>query len=164
MKTKCDRIAALIACKDNTFNESDRGWLGNVPEERLTALETATVATESVLAAAAESALKAAAAKPVTFDELLATAPADVQALIQNGLKTAAENKAALVATIKANSRNRYTDAQLDAKPVDELEILADLATDRDFSGAGVPRALSTKPVEPATIPDGYAAALAAKK
>jgi hypothetical protein len=85
--------------------------------------------------------------------------------MLRTGVATAEARKTALVASIKTAESNVFTDEQLAAKPVAELEALAKLAgvfETADYSGMGLPRALTTNDEKPA--PSGYDAAIAARR
>jgi hypothetical protein len=160
---KTERIAALAA--KLKINSSA---LETLSDEQLTALETATpveaastaapapappatpapsVSASQPASSAAQSAPSlAAASQPVTFQQVLASADANTRAMIQRGLATLQREKDGLIAKIKACATNKFTDAQLSAKDVDELEAIAALAagqvtdTEVSFAGQGQPR------------------------
>lgn len=81
---------------------------------------------------------EAAKSKPKTMQEFLASAPAEVRESIEDGLKLHQEKKDALIAGLKANKRNAFSDEELRAKKMDELVKLSRLAeVETDFSGRG---------------------------
>jgi Uncharacterized protein conserved in bacteria (DUF2213) len=66
--------------------------------------------------------------KPITINEFVAAAPAEMQDVLRNSLRLHEDQKAKLVATITANKQCGYTKAELEGKPMEELEKLARLA------------------------------------
>lgn len=66
--------------------------------------------------------------KADTLEELISNATLEIQEMINDGVKMVKEKKASLIASIKANKRNKFTDAQLIAKSPDELEMIEGLA------------------------------------
>lgn len=98
---------------------------------------------------------KAAEAHTPTFDELLAAADSDTQAAIKAATASAKAKKDAAIKSLKSNPKNKFTDAQLQAMPVDQLENLVALTGGeiRDFSGASTSRTDSDKK-EVAPAPD----------
>ncbi len=194
MKTKTERVAALIAASDNLFSAADQKALETAPEEMLTTLETKfKAASDAKLKAASDkktvddaAALKAAEDKKTadqkalestikaattfaTVEDYIKAAPAAMQPVLREGIRVAAARKDAVIATIKASARNKFTDEQLAAKDITELETLAELAgadlSTVDFSGQGLPRALSGGADDSiANPPNGYELAIKARK
>lgn len=68
--------------------------------------------------------------RALTVNEYIARAPRGIREVLNSGLRTLAAQRNASIDIILANERNRFTKAQLLEKPVEELEALADLATD----------------------------------
>lgn len=101
-------------------------------------------AQPKVVSDAVASAIKTNAGKaPKTLDEFLADAPPAFAAQVRAGIKANEDAKTQLITAIKSNKRNKFTDVQLQAKEVDELTTLAELAqVVVDFSprGGGAPK------------------------
>ena len=77
--------------------------------------------------------------KANSAEEFIKSAPTEFQDVLRSGLKTHNAQKAALVAGLKGNARCKFSEQQLNAKDLDELKALAELAhVEVDFSaGAG---------------------------
>ena len=67
----------------------------------------------------------------VTENEYLSRLPNRVRSVVLNALKFEHQQKANLVGTITANSRNRFSERYLMRMGIDELQALADLAAPR---------------------------------
>lgn len=66
--------------------------------------------------------------KPKTAEEYISEAPPEVKELLSNSLRLHNAKKAALVKALIANSRNKFSQAQLNSKSMEELEMLTELA------------------------------------
>jgi hypothetical protein len=66
-----------------------------------------------------------------TEAEWMAKAPPSIQSAVRNAMQIERNEKAGLIQKITANSRNKFTQEQLVAKPLDELRLLAELATEQ---------------------------------
>jgi hypothetical protein len=90
---------------------------------------TAPAATppEPTVAAAA-----AAAASPtvLSVEEYIAQAPAGIREMMSSSMRLFQQRKDTLIAAIKANQRNKFSDERLATFSVEDLEVLADLAFD----------------------------------
>jgi hypothetical protein len=74
--------------------------------------------------------------KPKTPDEFIANAPDEMKEVLSAGLKMHRDKKDKLVKALLANKRNKFTEEQLKAKSMDELEALVELAAvEVDYSG-----------------------------
>jgi hypothetical protein len=71
-----------------------------------------------------------AAAVPLTVEQYIEAAPAPVRNFLNRALSREEERKTSLITSIRANSRNRFSEDQLKAKDLDELEALAALAVE----------------------------------
>lgn len=67
--------------------------------------------------------------KAQTVEEYIKDAPAEMRGMLQNGLDSYQNDKDRLIKAITANKRNKFTEEQLQAKDVSELQNLAALAT-----------------------------------
>jgi len=78
--------------------------------------------------------------KPLTADEYVAEAPDEIKEVLSRSLKRDREVKAEVIKGLIANKRNKFTEDQLKAKGLDELEALASLAqVEVDYTGKGGP-------------------------
>lgn len=155
MKTKKERVQALIANPRMKLQQTHAASLEAAPDEALDALEAsakvlddadaAQKATEKAAAdkAAADKAAadnkaadNAAAAvaraaaegtKKVTLDEYVTSAPAELQDILRDSVRMAKESKVAVIKTLKDSGRCEYTDAELEAKSFSELQKLQKL-------------------------------------
>jgi len=105
-------------------------------------------ALEAMSQADLDKAIAAATApKAATFEELLASAPAETRAAFAAAKSAATEKHTATVKVLVDAKRGGYTEAELKAlsqEQLDKLVKLADIkaaATTVDFSGLGAPRA-----------------------
>jgi hypothetical protein len=70
-----------------------------------------------------------------TLDEFIASAPAEMRGVFTEALELRKQQKDSLISGIKANSRNRFTDAQLEAMDLPQLTNLAALADIPTYEG-----------------------------
>jgi len=77
-------------------------------------------------------------------EQYIAAAPEGVREVLAEGLRTHQRVRDGLVSQVLKFKTNKFTKEQLEAKPVDELRALVELAgesvKDADFSGAAAPR------------------------
>lgn len=110
--TVCD----LIGNKHTQFTEADREWLSVLNEEQLASMLPVNIPE---VTANTET-------KPVTYEELLANAPAEVKAQAAFVANMVKKHREDLITRIKANSTNKLTDEQLNAMSDTVLESVAD--------------------------------------
>lgn len=135
---KSQRVNALIS--GGKFLETDRTWLEQVPEERLSALESApatapaatppaaTVPAATTVAAAVAPVATTTTVAEVTAEEYISKAPKDIQESLREGLRVQQERRSGYIAALKATGRCAFTDAEMAAMPTDQLERLMKLA------------------------------------
>ncbi|KKN66748.1 hypothetical protein LCGC14_0468590 [marine sediment metagenome] len=140
-------VNGLIANEATQYTDDDKEWLNGLDEEQLKKMspvvnadaeaeaEATRVAEEAETARLA--AIEAGDTPPVTTEAYIAEAPAEVQEVLNSGVQMHKQRKDALVTAIRANARNTFTEAQLEAKPLGELESIAALSTDISFEGGG---------------------------
>ena len=76
--------------------------------------------------------------KPITVDEYIEKAPAEVKEILSDGVRTHRAQKAQVIEDLLENTRNKFTKEQLEVKTLDELCKLAFLAkVTVDFSAQG---------------------------
>lgn len=132
-------VAAIIANASTQFTEKDKDTLMALDEAVLVNMLPAEAENEETVANAAKVAADKALNnnqaetdtpdKPQTAEEYIANAPGDVKAMLNNGMKSYAADKAKLIAIIVANEKNEFSEADLKAKELPELKNLAALAT-----------------------------------
>jgi len=89
-------------------------------------------------AAALAAAAAEAAKKPVTVSDYIAAAPAELQEVLNEGIRLQAQKKATLIAALVATKdRCAFDEAELKAMSTTQLEKLVRLADVPDYSGAG---------------------------
>lgn len=134
-------VQGLIDNASTQFTEDDRDMLTALEENVLVKMSPigAPVVDEVIeeIIPDADVVIENAAPKAVSTDEYIAAAPDEVRQVLNSGLKMHRSRKDALIKGILENARCTFTQEQLDVKPIDELESLASLATDIDFSVNG---------------------------
>jgi hypothetical protein len=128
--------------------------LSAVAENKPVAAAPAAVAAEPTVAAAPGVAA-AAPIKPVTFEDVLASAPADVRESINEGVRVASARKTTTIKGLMDTGRCKYTEDELKAMSQRSLDILVELAGSNvraaiDFSGQGTPKETSVPTEAPA--------------
>jgi len=137
-----ERVAALI--KSGKFNEGDRAWLTAVPAERLAVLEASVADTEKKDDEKKDDEKKDPPAEPKLPEGVVAIQAEELQALRAMAAREQERDRARhaeLLVAIKATKQDAYSDADLKAMKVSELERVAKLAkaTPKDHSARFVP-------------------------
>lgn len=183
MKTKAERITALMGHAHNPVK--DQKALEALPDAVLDALEASSdaaatakaaaekLATDKAAADAELATLKAAAGQtaapaPLTTEQFMAAAPAEITDIVTRFKAAEAAKKAELVAKLKA-AQQVHTEAELNAMSVEQLTKVAALvkvdAGTTDYSGRFAGGAPGAGGAEPSYAPpDPYAPALAAMR
>lgn len=131
MKKCCpEKVKALIDNQATPYTAEDKEWLESMSEAQLAKLEmTANAEKEPAVAKEPEKPAEPAAnAATMTFDQFLATAPAEYREVVSNGVLLHKRRKAELIATITANAKNVFKKEDLEKKSLAELEGIAALA------------------------------------
>lgn len=138
------KVTALISNEQTQFTEDDRPWLEGLEEAQLDKLAPVALEKhkddknneddEEEMKKDDKSRLNS---KPRTFEDVLASAPAEVRESIQHGQRLFSEHRESMIETIKANEKNKFTNDELKGLGIDMLERLAALAAKDDFSGRG---------------------------
>ncbi len=178
--TKKKIVDALIKSNGNSWGEDDRETLTSLDDGVLEKMQ----ASEKVAAdAAVENAVEKyradekakadkieadkltananTANKPKTLKEHVASLPKEVQAPLQNMMKSYDAIKTALVKRLTDNEKCQFSEEQLKTKEVDELRRLVALAStgepevpdELDFSGQGIEPTGNVENVEPLLMP-----------
>ena len=149
-------IDELIANESNEFKEEDKVWLKDLEEGHLKKFTPAAEAKGTP----DEGEPKDDADKgegddptPVTLEQYIADAPAEVSAVLSEGIRLQEEKRSALVTGVIANEKNSFTKEQLEEMNTSTLENLAKLAGNEDYSGRGAPRAQVSDPNAPPPMP-----------
>jgi hypothetical protein len=75
--------------------------------------------------------------EPKTTEEFIAAAPPEIQEVLRAGQAELGRKRKELVTSIKANEANPFTDEELGAMSIDQLQKVGRLATKRDYTGRG---------------------------
>ena len=144
------KVDGLIANSATKFTKEDETWLLDLSEDQLDKLEVEQpqpeptqepAAAESDEGSEAEADGDKVEALPLaasanTPDEYIGQAPAEMQEVLADGLRLHREKREFLIQGLKANSRNRFTDEQLEGFPTATLESMSHLSGQDDYSGS----------------------------
>jgi hypothetical protein len=140
MKTKEERLKALIARPGSRFKQADLSFLTAVTDEQLAALEAEAPVTpeptapvtppvvETPAPAATTAPVALAAPKAQTMDEFLNSAPAEIASIMRGAMATQDALKKEVIKSLKATNRCDLSEADLNAMPMATLQNLAKLA------------------------------------
>ena len=87
------------------------------------------------------------------MEKYIEDAPAEVGAVLSEGIRLQEEKRSALIASVIANEKNVFTEDQLNVMATPALEGMAKLAGNEDYSGRGAPRTQTTDPNAPPPMP-----------
>ena len=146
-------IDKLIANENNEFKEEDKEWLKELKEGHLTKFAPLAEAVASEPGTPEPNASEPSTPEPVTLEKYIADAPAEVSAVLSEGIRLQEEKRSTLVAGIIANDKNSFTEDQLKAMGTPALESMAKLAGVDDYSGRGAPRTQVSNPDSPPPMP-----------
>ena len=159
---KAKFIDKLIANEANKFEEKDKEWLGELDEEKLVKFAPLTEAEPAPGNAPAEPVADAdgtpagepvADVVPITLEKYIEDAPAEVGAVLSEGIRLQDEKRSTLIASVIANEKNTFTEDELKAMATPALEGMAKLAGNEDYSGRGAPRTQTTDSNAPPPMP-----------
>ena len=145
-------IDKLVANESNEFKEEDKEWLKNLEETHLQKFAPPAEAEDTPDEGEPKSDDGDDPA-PVTLEQYIADAPAEVSAVLSEGIRLQEEKRSTLVAGVIANEKNSFTKEQLEEMTTPTLENLAKLAGSEDYSGRGAPRAQASDPNAPPAMP-----------
>ena len=127
-----DQVKGLIALESSPFEEGDAELLAGLKDCQFTKL-AAKYPKETPKANAEPK-----APEPVTFEDVLGRASADVQDMINVGIAVHNEQKATVIKELIENKRCEFTKEELAGKKLPELKTLAKLGNVViDFSSKG---------------------------
>ena len=134
---------ALIANEATKWTEHDKEALAAMDEGVLEKM-TPVVNEEEDKPEATETPVETEAAvanegpeKPETVEEYISNAPPEMQEVLKNGVSAHKAEKQRLVNKIAANKASTYSEDELQAKQLDDLQKLAKLATPVNHEGIG---------------------------
>ena len=159
---KKDIVAELIANEATRFEESDTEFLTDLDEDQLEKFQPITVKpVEKPLEISSNAVpvvvplvvtnVEKPETTPQTTEEYISAAPPAVQAVLRASMATQEAQKVEMITAIKTNSRNKFSDENLEAMPLSTLENLAALAVTEDYSTRGGPRLTNLE--DPNAIP-----------
>jgi len=138
-----EKLIAEILAANSVWKEEDR--------EQLMALEESVI--QKIRDSLAPSRTPEPPKPPASVEEYIAAAPEGMREVLANGFKAYQAKKQETIKTILANRRNPFTEEELKAKDLDELERLAQLAApEPDYRGQA-PVNQSKKEEEPLVVP-----------
>ena len=158
---KAEVVKTLTECKHSGFTADDQAMLEAASDVRLEAFLVAAEAREKEVKALEEARREP---KALTEDEFMRVAPAEIKSLVERTRRADTELKAELVTALKA-AQGEYTESELAAMPVNDLQRLARMAKLEEatpsFEGRGIPRMAGGKETDVfANPPDPYAPGL----
>ena len=121
-----DEVAALIANEESVFTADDADFLNTLTTEQLVKVTPVKVTVNDDDDN-----------KPTTMEAYIDAAPDEMKDVLKSGAEMHRNKKKEIVDGILANKRNKFTAEDLTAKPMSELEAIAELAHTPDFSGRG---------------------------
>ncbi len=127
MKTREQRVQALIDNKGTKFSEDDRAWLMTLEDAQLEKLDVEEPKEEVIATPATEAPAPAPAANaaPISAEDFIKTAPPEIRSFMEQGLKLQRERRAQLVENAKKHTK--LTDA--------DLNIMSDATIERMLQG-----------------------------
>ena len=135
MKTKDERISALIASKKNTFTDAHKGFLTTCSDEQLAKLEEVDAATPEPKAEEPKpvvdepkptvASAKPEEKKPITIEDL----PAELRSLVDNAKAHDDAVRSAALKALAESKQTIYTETELKALSTKDLTRVATLAT-----------------------------------
>lgn len=152
-------IDELIANEGTKFTENDREFLGEFDLETLELFRPVVVEKDETPPDTNEETppdTNEADDEPATAQEYINNAPPEVREVLNSAMTTHQKRKNKLVKQITSNARNKFTKEQLSEKPLDELEMLAELAVDVNYEGQGGsnPPDTNSQKEEPLGLPE----------
>lgn len=156
-------VKSLIENAATKFTESDAEWLNKLTEDQLAKLAPCTNKTEPPANDPPKPPAKPgtvvpaqpAEEEPETVESVISNVKDDeVRKIIESGVTMVENAKNALIKRLLKNKSNRFTDEQLRAKSIDELENLIALSgDDADYSGATGGPLAQEDPDQPSAMP-----------
>lgn len=121
------------------WSETDREFLMSLNEAQLGKISKPATPPAQPAAPAANAATTQQPQKPVSVDEYITNAPAEVRSVLRASLASHETEKSKLIAAITANKANVFTENQLRSKELDELQAIAALcpAPTANYAGMG---------------------------
>jgi hypothetical protein len=139
---KEEKVNALIANERTKFKEEDKDFLMDLEEHQLDLLEPNEVEPEPPQDPPQDPPEGPEGDIIPTPEQFLEDAPSEIQEVLLEGLRMTRERRSNLTSGIIANEKNDFTEEELKALSIEQLEKLAKLSSvpDPDYSGRGAPR------------------------
>ncbi len=139
------RVDALVANEGTKFTDVHKEWLLTLSEDQLEILEPEAPKAAETPNANEETPVGGTADPPPveepvevpTTKQFLASAPAEIQEVLNEGIALRDQRRGSLVSVLKANKSCDYSEDELKAMSVVNLEKLAKLANVPSFEGQG---------------------------
>lgn len=153
MKTKEEKISALISNEQTQFSEDERSFLEGLDEAKLDMLAPVPVKTsgkeiEEVKETSSENTGSEAVKnsdpvlnkalqekKPQSVEDYISSAPPEMQEVLGSGLKMQREHRASLVKMITSNTASGFKEEDLKGFSVEQLDKMARMAAPADYVG-----------------------------
>ncbi len=137
---RAEQVLALIANKANQWVDGDKEFLTGLEDAQFAKItaEVKPVENKEVPKEAPKENKEIETPKEVTVNSFLESAPAEIKAVLTSSLKMQADAKSAIVEKLVANEKVDFSKEQLDAKSLEELNILSKMVVvPVDYSGNG---------------------------
>jgi hypothetical protein len=149
-------IKALVECKHNTLTSDNEEWLKTLDDEQLTAMQYCKGDDPPVANDADPPKDDKTVTEPTTMEEYINNAPPEMRDTLRRSVDRDKEIKANLVKGLLDNKRCKFTEDELSAKSIGELEHLAELGqveNDYSLSGGSSPETNDDNDSPPEMIP-----------
>jgi hypothetical protein len=124
---QCELIAKIIQSNSNAFVEADREFLSSLPEEQLEKFHPTQVTEKDVADYIAS----------LDDEKVLNLLPEAIQANVRSGLEARAAKRAELIGQITTNSKDIWTQEELEGMPCAMLDKLSKAVSPTDYSANG---------------------------
>jgi hypothetical protein len=143
-------IITKIVPRINEYDVPSGDVLNQIEEDSQMAEETGSAGTPSAEGGITPTSVEGASAtqpavqtvqvnRPVTVEQYLAGAPAEIRTVLEGGLRLHTQHKNSLIKGLMDSKRCRFSEEQLQSYSTEELEAMAELANVTTFEGRGVP-------------------------
>ncbi|MCK5603060.1 DUF2213 domain-containing protein [Candidatus Pacearchaeota archaeon] len=147
-----ERVQKLVVNKLTKWEENDKDFLTGLDDGQFDKIEASVPVEEEVKTNSEDDAKgkpevkkeekkvdKKPEVKVNSVDDFIKSAPAEMQGVLTSSLKNHNDAKAVIVEKLKANKACKFSDEQLNAKSLEELQILDELSFNgsADYKGGG---------------------------
>jgi hypothetical protein len=143
-KAKCKEMTVnqMIENADNAFTEDDRTWLMGLEDVQLSKLVANSEPKEVIVEKIVEKVVTNTATAPTDLNGYLQTAPPEVRAVLNAGLRELDNKRSSLIKIVMEQDTNKFTEDSLKEMSVETLESIVALIPQepvRSFNGPIVP-------------------------